>query len=69
MLNKALSILIIYIVVFLDPNEDFKRALNVNLTPHYFIFDGHKNVIYQKAGFLQGDEVEIQEVLDRITMD
>jgi hypothetical protein len=50
--------------VYLDPNEDFKRAMNVNLTPHYFIFDGGQNLIWQKVGFLQGDEVEIQEVLE-----
>jgi hypothetical protein len=44
--------------------EEFKLTMNVNLTPHYFIFDGEQNLIWQKVGFLQGDEVEIQEVLE-----
>lgn len=52
--------------VLLDPNEDFKRAMNVNLTPCYFIFDGNKNLVWQKSGYLQGDETEIEEVLIKI---
>lgn len=49
--------------VLLDVNEDFKRAMNVNLTPHYFIYDGNRNLVWQKIGFAEGDEYLIEDVL------
>lgn len=51
---------------YLDPNENLKRAMNVNLTPHYFIFDQNKKLIWQNTGYLQGDEFEIQRLLEKL---
>ncbi len=51
---------------YLDPNSDFKRAINVSLTPHCFVFDKNGNLIWQKSSFLQGDEYLIEEVLESI---
>jgi cytochrome c biogenesis protein CcmG, thiol:disulfide interchange protein DsbE len=49
--------------VLLDVNSDFKRAMNVNATPHIFILNGRRNIIWQKAGYAPGDEHEIFRIL------
>lgn len=51
---------------YLDANSDFKRAMNVSLTPHCFVFDKHGNLTWQKSAFLQGDEYLILEALENI---
>lgn len=52
--------------VLLDPNGDFKRAMNVNMIPHMFILDGEKNIVWQHTSFAEGGEYEIYEVLKKI---
>ena len=50
---------------YLDPNSDFKRAMNVSLTPHCFLFDTNGTLVWQKSAFLQGDEYLIEEALEK----
>jgi len=50
-------------IVLLDVNSDFKRAMNVNDTPHIFILDAKNKVIWQKANYIPGDESEIYGIL------
>ncbi|GEM_PF-40852 len=45
--------------VYLDPNGDFKRALNVNNIPHTFLVDGSGNIVYQHNNYEPGDENEL----------
>lgn len=52
--------------VLLDPNGDLKRAMNVNIPPHTFIIDGNGNVVWQHVGYLEGDEVEYIEIVEKI---
>ena len=49
--------------VLLDPNGDFKRAMNVNMIPHTFLIDGMGNVVYQHTSYYQGLEEEIYELV------
>jgi len=42
--------------VYLDPNADLKRALNVNNVPHTFLIDGKGNIVYQHNNYEPGDE-------------
>lgn len=50
--------------VYIDPNSDFKRAMNVNNPPHTFLVDGEGNVVWQHNGYAAGDEEDLyQEVL------
>lgn len=49
--------------VLLDVNADFKRAMNVNATPHIFILNGDGVVVWQKMMYAPGDETEIHKVL------
>ena len=51
--------------VYLDPNGDFKRALNVNNIPHTFLVDGNGQVVWQHNNYEPGDENELfQKVLE-----
>jgi hypothetical protein len=52
--------------VLLDVNGDFKRGMNVNLVPHYFIFDASDHLVCQKSGFSPGDEDQILELLENL---
>ncbi len=54
-------------IVLLDPNSDFKRAMNVINVPHTFILDGNGNVIEQHTTFAEGDETKIYNTLKKIT--
>lgn len=46
-----------------DPNQDFKRAMNVIYTPQVYIFDKDGNKIYEHNGYNPGCENEIIEKL------
>ncbi len=52
--------------VLLDENGDFKRAMNVNVPPHTFILDGSGNIVWQHVGYLDGDEVEYIEIVEKL---
>ncbi len=46
-----------------DTNQDFKRALNVIVTPQIFVFDKDGNMIYKHTGYSPGGEAEVLDVL------
>lgn len=52
--------------VLLDPNGDFKRAMNVNMIPHTFLLDGNGNVVYQHTSYYEGLEDEIYEMVQKV---
>jgi peroxiredoxin len=52
--------------VLLDPNGDFKRAMNVNLIPHTFILDGNMEVVWQHTSFSEGSELELIELIRKL---
>jgi thiol-disulfide isomerase/thioredoxin len=52
--------------VLLDPNGDFKRALNVNMIPHTFVLDGDKNIVWQHTSFAPGAELDLIEILNKV---
>lgn len=45
--------------VYLDPNGDFKRAMNVQNVPHTFLLDGSGKVVWQHNVYNPGDENEL----------
>jgi len=49
--------------VLLDPNFEFKHAMNVVLIPHIFLINGNGEIVWQKATYIPGDEEEIYEQL------
>lgn len=48
-------------IVLLDPNGDFKRAMNVINVPHTFLIDGTGKIIDQHTSYAQGDEEQLYE--------
>ncbi|MBR2429664.1 MAG: TlpA family protein disulfide reductase [Alistipes sp.] len=48
-------------VCLYDKNQDFKRAMNVSLTPHTFVVDGDGNIIASHSGYTPGSEQELFE--------
>ena len=47
------------LMVAYDKNQDFKRALNVSVTPHVFIFDKDGKMVYSHTSYLPGGEMEL----------
>jgi len=52
--------------VLLDPNQEFKRAMSVNMIPHTFLIDGKGNIVYQHTSYYEGLEDEIFELVEKI---
>ena len=53
-------------VCLYDKNQDFKRAMNVSLTPHTFIVDGKGNIVYSHSGYTPGSEQELFEKIKKL---
>lgn len=55
--------------VLLDPNGDFKRAMNVSLIPAVFVIDGDGKIADQRSGYTDGSEEhlieKVRELLDK----
>jgi cytochrome c biogenesis protein CcmG, thiol:disulfide interchange protein DsbE len=51
---------------YIDPNGDFKRALNVNMPPHTFLVNGKGEIVWQHVGFAEGNEDEIYDELVKV---
>ena len=47
--------------VYIDPNSDFARAMNVNNVPHTFLLNGDREVVYQHNSYSPGDEEKLFE--------
>ena len=52
--------------IYLDPNEDFKKAMNVVNIPHTFLVDGTGKVVWQHTSYAVGDEVDLYEKIKEL---
>ncbi len=52
---------------YIDNTQDFKRAMGVNDVPHTLLVNGDGEVVWEKIGFLQGDENTIHDELIKIS--
>ncbi len=50
-------------IVLYDKNQDFKRAMNVNMVPHVFVLDADGKVVYNHTGYTPGSEIELLEII------
>lgn len=48
---------------YLDPNEDFKRAMNVINVPHTILLDSKGNILWQHTAYTDGDEYELYDII------
>lgn len=47
--------------VYIDENQDFKRAMNVNNVPHTFLVDGNGKIVWSHNSYTEGDEEKLWE--------
>lgn len=52
--------------VLLDPNSDFKRAMNVGNVPHVFIYNKKGELVEQHTSYKLGDEKHLYELLRKL---
>jgi len=52
--------------VLLDPNSDFKRAMNVVNVPHVFVFNKKGELVEQHTAYNEGDEEHLLELLKKL---
>ncbi|MBK9193542.1 MAG: TlpA family protein disulfide reductase [Flavobacteriales bacterium] len=53
--------------VYLDPNGDLKRAMNVQNVPHTVLIDGSGKIVWQHNVYNPGDENELYAKLKALT--
>lgn len=49
--------------VLLDQNQDLKRALNFQTIPYTIVLDKNGNIVYTHSGYMEGDELQLEEKL------
>lgn len=52
--------------VLYDKNQDFKRAMNVNMVPHVFIVDANGKIVYNHTGYTPGSESELLKIIKKL---
>lgn len=52
--------------VYIDENQDFKRAMNVNNVPHTFVVNGKGEIVWQHNAYAEGDEEHLFEVVKKV---
>lgn len=52
--------------VYVDPNANFQRAMNVINVPHTFLLDGNKKVVFQHTSYAPGDEKKLYEEIKKL---
>jgi len=53
-------------VVLLDPNSEFKRAMNVGPIPHTFLINGKGEIVWQHTSFAEGSELELINLVRKL---
>lgn len=52
--------------VYIDENQDFKRAMNVNNVPHTFLIDGNGKIVWSHNSYAEGDEDKLYENIQAV---
>ena len=52
--------------VYIDQNQDFKRAMNVNNIPHTFLVDSNGEIVWQHNSYAEGDEDKLYEMVKKV---
>lgn len=52
--------------VYIDENQDLKRAMNVNNVPHTFIINGNGEIVWSHNSYNEGDEEKLFEALKKV---
>ena len=52
--------------IYIDENQDFKRAMNVNNVPHTFLVDGNGKIVWSHNSYADGDEDEMYKLIQAL---
>ncbi len=52
--------------VYIDENQDFKRAMNVNNVPHTFLVNGNGEIVWSHNSYAEGDELKLYENIKKV---
>ena len=52
--------------IYVDPNGDFKRALNIPNVPHTILVDGDGKIVYQHTSYADGDEYDLYKKIQAL---
>jgi cytochrome c biogenesis protein CcmG, thiol:disulfide interchange protein DsbE len=52
--------------VYLDPNNDLKRAMGVSTVPHTFLLNGKNEIVWQHRGYVDGDEEKLLKEIKKL---
>jgi len=52
--------------VLLDPNGDFKRAMNVGPIPQTFLLNGKGEIVWQHTSFAEGSELDLIDLVRKL---
>lgn len=52
--------------IYLDPNSELRRAMNVNNIPHTFLINGDGEVVWEHNGYMPGDEDHLYELITKL---
>ncbi|MCR4827941.1 MAG: TlpA family protein disulfide reductase [Bacteroidales bacterium] len=52
--------------VYLDQNQDMKRAMNVVNVPHVFLLNGEGEIVWQHTTYTEGSEEELIELVRKV---
>ena len=52
--------------VYLDKNQDFKRALNIDYCPITYVVNGKGEIVWQKKSYAEGDEDKLYEIVKKV---
>jgi cytochrome c biogenesis protein CcmG/thiol:disulfide interchange protein DsbE len=52
--------------IYLDENQDFKRAMNVNNVPHTFLVNGKGEIVWSHNSYADGDEEKLYENVKKL---
>jgi cytochrome c biogenesis protein CcmG, thiol:disulfide interchange protein DsbE len=52
--------------IYVDPNGDFKRAMNVNMPPQSFVLNKDREIVWTHVSYTPGDEKKLHEVINKV---
>ncbi len=52
--------------VYLDENQDFKRAMNVGDIPQIFVINGKGEIVWQHVGYVDGSEEHLYDIVKKV---
>lgn len=53
--------------IYLDPNQELQQDMNFRAVPQTYVINGEGQIVYEHAGYVPGDEFELEELLEELS--